>query len=102
MQLINLDIFDELETDGFLDFFKSVFNKIDHQQNSSKIEISLSENMLMNTFNKQRELEIHAFIVDKQSHCKKCSRGFFDSNFILIYPDILYHTECYETMNFLN
>jgi len=86
----------------FLDFFKKVFNKIDHKQNSAKIEISLTENKLLHLFDKTREMEMKFFVVDKKSYCRKCSRGFFDSNFVFIYPDSLYHSECYETMNFLN
>lgn len=102
MQLINLDLFDSLNLDGFLEFFKKVFNKIDHQQNSSKIEISLTENKLLYLFEKTREMEMKSFVVDKNSYCRKCNRGFFDSNFVFIYPDQLYHMDCYETMNFLN
>lgn len=102
MQLINLDIFDSLELDGFLEIFKKVFNKIDHQQNSLKVEISLSENQLLNLFNKTQEMEMQYIVVDKKSYCKKCSRGFFDSNFVFIYPDILYHPECYEAINIFN
>ncbi len=67
-----------------------------------KIEISLSENKLLNLFEKTREMEMRYFVVDKNSFCKKCNLGFFDSNFVFLFPDILYHTECYEEMNFLS
>jgi len=102
MQLINLDIFDSLELEGFLDLFKKVFTKIDHEQNSMKVQISLSENKLLHLFDQTREMEMKFVIVDKKSYCRKCNRGFFDSNFVFVYPDVLFHVECYETMNFLN
>jgi len=85
-----------------LNLFKKVFNKIDHEQNSAKIEISLTENKLLHLFDKTREMEMKCFVVDKNSYCIKCSRGFFDSDFVFIYPDLLYHSECYEALNFLN
>lgn len=57
---------------------------------------------MLNLFNDIKELEMQYVIVDKKSYCRKCNRGFYDSNFVLIYPDLLYHLECYETINFLN
>ena len=57
---------------------------------------------MLNLFNDIKELEMQYVIVDKKSYCRKCNRGFYDSNFVFIYPDLLYHLECYETMNFLN
>ncbi len=95
-------MFDKLDTEVFLEFYKKVFNLIDHEQNNMKIEISLSENKLLNLYNATKEFEMQSFIIDKKSYCKKCNRGFFDSNFVYVYPENLYHSECYESMNFLN
>ncbi len=71
-----------------------VFNQIDHEQNSVKIEISLTEKMLLNSFYDNKEYEKEYFLLDKNSFCKKCLRGIFDSDFVFKYPNDFFHIGC--------
>jgi len=89
-----------MNSEKFLSFYIKILSNIDSKDKNLKIETSLTHSKYLNTLNEFNELEKTKVIIDDGCSCKLCDKGFFNSNFIFIFPDKLFHTECYHETYF--
>jgi hypothetical protein len=93
-----LDLLNNLKIGNLLNFLIQLLTNIDIKSKDYKIESSLTEKKLMSSYNGMVEYEKYNFMVDQNSTCSKCKKGFFETQVVFIYPKTVIHLECYKSI----
>lgn len=80
----------------FIPYLIKVYSNIDGKSKNFKIESSLTSSKYLSSLNELGQLKCVNFRIDNKSNCLICSKGFYSSEVVFVYPGKIYHPECFN------
>jgi len=96
LEIFSLDVFNKIKIDKLFPFFIQIFGQTYSKSKTYKIENSLSEGKIMNIYEMKIGIEKQFFIVEESTCCEFCKKGFVNNDIVNIYPNLLFHSSCYQ------